>query len=54
MVTFAAELIDRSGTAPVIEAALAHATGRPRPPPRLCTVIQDEDDGVVHGEDVRA
>ena len=24
-VTFAAELIDRSGTAPVIEAALAHA-----------------------------
>jgi hypothetical protein len=30
---FAAELIDRSGTAPVIEAALAHATGRPRPLP---------------------
>ena len=32
-VTFAAELIDRSGKAPVIEAALAHATGRPRPLP---------------------
>ena len=32
-VAFAAELIDRSGTAPVIEAALAHATGRPRPLP---------------------
>ena len=30
---FAAELIDRSGKAPVIEAALAHATGRPRPLP---------------------
>lgn len=27
-VAFAAELIDRSGTAPVIEAALAHTTGR--------------------------
>jgi len=33
MVAFAAELIDRSGKAPVIEAALAHATGRPRPLP---------------------
>ena len=32
-VTFAAELVDRSGKAPVIEAALAHATGRPRPLP---------------------
>ena len=32
-VAFAAALIDRSGTAPVIEAALAHATGRPRPLP---------------------
>ena len=32
-VAFAAGLIDRSGTAPVIEAALAHATGRPRPLP---------------------
>ena len=32
-VAFAAELIDRSGKAPVIEAALAHATGRPRPLP---------------------
>ena len=30
---FAAGLIDRSGTAPVIEAALAHRTGRPRPLP---------------------
>ena len=30
---FAAELIDRSGKAPVIEAALAHAAGRPRPLP---------------------
>ena len=30
---FAAELIDRSGKAPVIEAALAHRTGRPRPLP---------------------
>ena len=28
-VAFAAELIDRSGKAPVIEAALAHRTGRP-------------------------
>jgi hypothetical protein len=33
MAAFAAELIDRSGKAPVIEAALAHATGRPRPLP---------------------
>jgi hypothetical protein len=32
-VAFAAELIDRSGKAQVIEAALAHATGRPRPLP---------------------
>lgn len=32
-VAFAAELTDRSGTAPVIEAALAHRTGRPRPLP---------------------
>ncbi len=30
---FAAELTGRSGKAPVIEAALAHATGRPRPLP---------------------
>ena len=30
LVAFAAELIDRSGTAPVIEAALAKRTGRPR------------------------
>ena len=47
-VTFAAELIDRSGKAPVIEAALAHATGRPRPLPAravltalLCLVLDD-------------
>ena len=32
-VAFAAKLVDRSGTAPVIEAALAHRTGRPRPLP---------------------
>jgi hypothetical protein len=32
-VAFAAELIDRSGQAPVIEAALAHRTGRRRPLP---------------------
>ena len=32
-VAFAAALIDRSGTAPVIEAALAHRTGRRRPLP---------------------
>ncbi len=30
---FAAELIDHSGTAPVIETALARKTGRPRPLP---------------------
>ena len=47
-VTFAAELIDRSGQAPVIEAALAHRTGRPRPLPvravltaLLCLVLDD-------------
>jgi hypothetical protein len=33
IVAFAAELIDRSGQAPVIETALAHRTGRPRPLP---------------------
>ena len=33
MAAFAAELIDRSGKAPVIEAALARRTGRPRPLP---------------------
>jgi hypothetical protein len=45
---FAAELIDRTGKAPVIEAALAHATGRPRPLPAravltalLCLVLDD-------------
>jgi hypothetical protein len=32
-VAFATELIDRSGKAPVLEAALAHHTGRPRPLP---------------------
>ena len=32
-IAFAAELTDRSGQAPVIEAALAHRTGRPRPLP---------------------
>ena len=32
-VAFAAGLTDRSGQAPVIEAALAHRTGRPRPLP---------------------
>jgi hypothetical protein len=32
-VTFAAGLVDRSGKAPVIEAALARTTGRPRPLP---------------------
>ena len=48
MVAFAAELIDRSGNAPVIEAALAHRTGRPRPLPvravltaLLCLALQD-------------
>ncbi len=45
---FAAELIDRSGKAPVIEAALAHRTGRPRPLPvravlaaLLCLALDD-------------
>ena len=48
MVAFAAGLIDRSGTAPVIEAALAHRTGRPRPLPvravltaLLCLALED-------------
>jgi hypothetical protein len=47
-VAFAAELIDRSGKAPVTEAALAHATGRPRPLPvravltaLLCLALDD-------------
>ena len=47
-VAFAAELIDRSGKAPVIEAALAHHTGRPRPLPvravltaLLCLALDD-------------
>jgi hypothetical protein len=47
-VAFAAGLVDRSGQAPVIEAALAHATGRPRPLPvravlaaLLCLALQD-------------
>ncbi len=47
-VAFAAELIDRSGKAPVIEAALAHRTGRPRPLPvravltaLLCLALDD-------------
>ncbi len=47
-VAFAAELIDRSGKAPVIEAALAHTTGRPRPLPvravltaLLCLALDD-------------
>jgi hypothetical protein len=47
-VTFAAELIDRSGKAPAIEAALAHRTGRPRPLPvravlaaLLCLALDD-------------
>jgi hypothetical protein len=45
---FAAELIDRSGKAPVIESALAHHTGRPRPLPvravltaLLCLALDD-------------
>ena len=45
---FAAELADRSGKAPVIEAALAHRTGRPRPLPAravltalLCLALDD-------------
>ena len=47
-VAFAAELIDRSGKAPLIEAALAHGTGRPRPLPvravltaLLCLALDD-------------
>jgi hypothetical protein len=47
-VAFAAALIDRSGKAPVIEAALAHTTGRPRPLPvravltaLLCLALAD-------------
>ena len=47
-VAFAAALIDRSGKAPVIEAALAHRTGRPRPLPvravltaLLCLALDD-------------
>ena len=47
-VAFAAELIDRSGKAPVLEAALAHRTGRPRPLPvravltaLLCLALDD-------------
>ena len=48
IVAFAAGLVDRCGKAPVIEAALAHATGRPRPLPvravlaaLLCLALQD-------------
>jgi hypothetical protein len=47
-VAFAAGLVDRSGKAPVIEAALASATGRPRPLPvravlaaLVCLAIDD-------------
>jgi hypothetical protein len=47
-VTFAAELTDRSGQAPVLEAALARDTGRPRPLPvravltaLLCLALED-------------
>jgi hypothetical protein len=47
-VAFAAELTGRSGMAPVIEAALAHTTGRPRPLPAravltalLCLALDD-------------
>ena len=47
-VAFAAELIDRSGKAPVIEAALVHPTGRRRPLPvravltaLLCLALDD-------------
>ena len=47
-VAFAAGLIDRSGKAPVIETALARATGRPRPLPvravltaLLCLALDD-------------
>ncbi len=39
VVAFAAELIDRSGKAPVIEAALAHRTGRRRPLPARAVLI---------------
>ena len=48
IVAFAARLIDRSGQAPVIEAALAHRTGRRRPLPvravltaLLCLALDD-------------
>ena len=48
MVAFAAGLIDSSGKAPVIEAALARRTGRPRPLPvravlaaLLCLALDD-------------
>jgi hypothetical protein len=48
MVAFAAELTGRSGKAPVIEAALAHPTGRRRPLPvravltaLLCLALED-------------
>jgi hypothetical protein len=48
MVTFAAGLIDRSGQAPLIEACLAHRTGRRRPLPvravlaaLLCLALDD-------------
>ena len=48
IVAFAAGLIDRSGKAPVIEAALAHRTGRRRPLPvravltaLLCLALDD-------------
>ncbi len=47
-VAFAAGLTGRSGKAPVIEAALAHRTGRPRPLPvravlaaLLCLALDD-------------
>jgi hypothetical protein len=47
-VAFAAELIDRSGQAPALEAALAHRAGRPRPLPvravltaLLCLALAD-------------
>jgi len=47
-IAFAAGLTGRSGTAPVIEAALAHRTGRPRPLPvravftaLLCLALDD-------------
>ena len=48
VVAFAAELTGRSGKAPVIEAALAHRTGRSRPLPvravlnaLLCLALED-------------